>query len=200
MGEIYLVRHGKLQMEDEQRRYIGQLDIPLSKEGVQQAEALKNFFSHKQLKSIYSSDLIRSQHTAEIIAGARKRAIKCRQEFREISLGSWEGNLFTDIMRQFPDEFAARGKNLIHYRPPGGESFADCSQRVIDCFNAVISDNDDVLIVAHAGVNRLLLCYILGISLDNMFRLGQDYGCINIIAARQDDFQVKVMNMTLGES
>ena len=35
---IYLIRHGKIQQEDDQRRYIGQIDLPLTEEGIKQAQ------------------------------------------------------------------------------------------------------------------------------------------------------------------
>nr|MBC8393812.1 histidine phosphatase family protein [Deltaproteobacteria bacterium] len=52
-----------------------------------------------------------------------------------------------------------------------------------------------VLIVAHAGVNRVILCHILGMPLANLFRLGQDYGGLNIIDGKNNSMYVKAMNV-----
>jgi probable phosphoglycerate mutase len=52
----------------------------------------------------------------------------------------------------------------------------------------------DIAIVGHAGVNRLLLCHILGLPLGNLFRLGQDYGCVNIIQCSETGFQLQLAN------
>jgi bisphosphoglycerate-dependent phosphoglycerate mutase len=38
---VYLIRHGKIQQEDDQRRYIGQIDLPLTEEGIKQAQVYK---------------------------------------------------------------------------------------------------------------------------------------------------------------
>ena len=60
-----------------------------------------------------------------------------RKDLREVSMGEWEGCAFGDIAQRFPEEFKARGSDIISYRVPGGESFADCHQRVI----AALEDN-----------------------------------------------------------
>ena len=41
------------------------------------------------------------------------------------------------------------------------------------------------MIVAHAGVNRVILCRVLGMDLANLFRLGQDYGSLNLLEPKQ---------------
>jgi len=55
------------------------------------------------------------------------------------------------------------------------------------------------LIVAHAGVNRLVLCYVLGMPLPNLFRLRQDYGALNIIDYGGNPSQVLGVNILPGD-
>ncbi len=192
---VYLVRHGKIRLEDDQRRYIGQLDLPLSDEGVRQAENLRKILGKTGITALYCSDLARSRQTAEIIAGGGTVAVTVRRDLREISLGEWEGCTFVGIIRRFPDEFRARGADIGYYRIPGGESFADCSRRVVAAFHEILGKAaGDIAIVGHAGVNRLLLCHILGLPLGNLFRLGQDYGCVNIIQCSETGFQLQLAN------
>jgi alpha-ribazole phosphatase len=193
--KIYLLRHGKIRLEDDQRRYIGQLDLPLSDEGERQARWLQKVLEPLAVGAIYCSDLVRSLRTAEIVAGHRGAAVKALPALREISLGEWEGCAFADIVRRFPEEFKARGADIAYYRVPGGESFADCSQRAVAAFHEIMAaSTGDIAIVGHAGVNRLLLCHLLGIPIANIFRIGQDYGCINIIQYGGSGYQVKLVN------
>jgi probable phosphoglycerate mutase len=190
-----LTRHGRIQLEDDQRRYIGQLDLPLSGEGVRQAEALAKRLSQTGITAVFASDLVRSRQTAEMIAAHGGIAVSLRSDLREISLGEWEGCTFADIIRRFPDEFRARGADIAYYRVPGGESFADCSLRVVAAFHDLLGKSTgDIAIVGHAGVNRLLLCHVLGLPLGNLFRIGQDYGCINIIQCSDAGFQLQLAN------
>jgi len=193
--KVYLTRHGRIQLEDDQRRYIGQLDLPLSGEGVRQAEALAKRLSQTGITAVFASDLVRSRQTAEMIAAHGGIAVSLRSDLREISLGEWEGCTFADIIRRFPDEFRARGADIAYYRVPGGESFADCILRVVAAFHDLLGKSTgDIAIVGHAGVNRLLLCHVLGLPLGNLFRIGQDYGCINIIQCSDAGFQLQLAN------
>jgi probable phosphoglycerate mutase len=171
------------------------MDIPLSQEGWVQAENLRQYFRGIDL-NVYCSDLLRTRQTAEhIISGTARKAI-LRHELREISLGQWEGKLIADIRRLHPEEYRRRGENIAQYRPPGGESFEDCNARVVDAFHDIIETSvKDVLIISHAGVNRLLLCHILGLPVANLLRIAQDYGCINIVSDDKMYLQVKEMNM-----
>jgi probable phosphoglycerate mutase len=192
---IYLVRHGKIQLEDEQRRFIGQLDLPLNDEGVRQAQHLQKILNRADIGVAFCSDLRRARQTAEISMAGKNISIIARQGLREINMGEWEGCTFTDIARRFPHEFKARGADIAYYRVPGGESFADCSRRVIADFHAILSSSSgDILISSHAGVNRLLLCHILGMPLANLFRIRQDYGCLNVLQSGHAGFQAKLIN------
>ncbi len=192
---IFLIRHGKLQQQDDQRRYIGQIDLPLSDEGTRQARNLRRRFEHAHLGAIYCSDLRRSRETAELIAGGSGPQVVVRKDLREVSMGAWEGRSLRDVARTSPEEFGARGADLANFRTPGGESFADCSARVVPAFREIAASGvGNVLIVGHAGVNRLILCDILGMPVSNLFRLGQDYACLNIIQGGSTGYQVKLIN------
>jgi alpha-ribazole phosphatase len=192
---IYLIRHGRIQQEDEQRRYIGQIDLPLTEEGIRQAESLRRRFEHSDISAVYCSDLSRSRETARIIVGSRNLPIVVRRDLREVCMGEWEGCKLGEIAQRFPDEFKSRGADIVSYRVPGGESFADCSRRVIAAFEEILtSTTGSLLLAGHAGANRLLLCHVLGMPIANLFRLGQDYGCLNVIQCGVSGYQVKLMN------
>lgn len=193
---IYLVRHGRIQTEDDQRRYIGQLDVPLTGEGIKQAQSLQKRMARVDFNAVYCSDLCRSRQTAEIIVGANNTPIISHKELREIDLGEWEGLSFADVVRRFPNEFKSRGADIGYYRTPGGESFADCSKRVVGALHEIMKNSrGNILIAGHAGVNRLFLCHVLGMPLTNIFRLVQDYGCLNIIQYSSSGYQVKLINL-----
>ncbi|MBU2699678.1 putative phosphoglycerate mutase [Sporomusaceae bacterium BoRhaA] len=192
---IYLIRHGSIQTADDQHRYIGQVDLPLNEVGVGQAQVLQQRFEHASIHSIYCSDLFRSQQTAEIIATHKKVVITARKDLREINLGEWENRTFAEIMQRFPQQFKARGKDIGYYCIPGGESFAQCSQRVVAAFHDIMNNSHgNILIVGHAGVNRLLLCHMLGIPIGNLFRISQDFGCLNIIHCNHTHYRLQLMN------
>jgi len=190
---IYLLRHGALP-ETWRERFVGQIDPPLGLEGVSQAEALAGSLSLQKFDAIFCSDLVRSRQTASIIADAANIPFAARRDLREIALGEWDGLPRREVAVRDPEQFAARGKDIEHYRIPGGESFADCQARVLAAWNEIIRPEFHcVVVVGHAGINRLLLCHFMGIPVAQMFTLGQDYGCVNVI--EQDAGEVRVLQV-----
>jgi alpha-ribazole phosphatase len=192
---IYLARHGQIQLEDDQRRYIGQIDLPLSAEGRRQALQLKRGLAHAELGAIACSDLTRTRQTAELIAEGSGVPVRLCPELREVAMGEWEGATFRDIATRFPEAYRARGQDLAGFRVPGGESFVQCGERVVRAFEALLgSTRGPLLIVGHAGPNRLLLCHVLGLPVASLFRISQDYGCLNVIQCGTSGYQVKLVN------
>lgn len=193
---IYLIRHGHIDVKGE-KRFVGQVDIPLSEKGRSQANALRQWFEKMPLDAIYASDLSRTLATAIIIGAPHDRSPVPVKKLREIDLGSWDGRTFSHIKTSFPKAFEKRGKEIAHFKVPGGESFSELQNRVVPAFNDIaMSAAGDTLIVAHAGVNRVILCHILGMPLSNLFRLEQDFGCINIIDNQRRSLKVKGVNIT----
>ncbi|MBM7855072.1 putative phosphoglycerate mutase [Desulfohalotomaculum tongense] len=191
---IYLVRHGEVDTIGK-KRFIGQIDLPLSDKGISQAKRLQQELSCAQISGIYCSDLQRAVKTAEIIAEKHRAAVTVCQELREIKLGRWEGKTFEEVCRHYPQQFKKRGEDIANYRPPDGESFADLSKRVVAAFHKLISNSKgNILIVGHAGVNRMILCHLLGMPLKNLFNIYQDYGCLNIILYGRFGFRLRLMN------
>jgi alpha-ribazole phosphatase len=192
---IYLIRHGKTQLPDNERRYIGHFDVPLDEAGVEQARCLRQRFDGVHITAAYCSDLLRSRQTTEIVVKNTLIPIYTRQDLREIHLGEWEGCTFTGIGQRFPDEFRERGADIVHYRVPGGESFDDCHKRVLTAFYDILKvSTGSILITGHAGVNRMILCHIMGLPLQDLFKIRQEYSCMNIIQQSFSGLQVVMVN------
>ena len=192
---VYLIRPGKLQLEDNQRRYIGQLDVSLSAVGINQAQKLCRRLEAVDFSSVYCSDLSRSRQTAEIIAAPKNRAVIVLERLREINLGKWEGLSIAEVAQKYPKAYKERGEDLSYYRVPGGESYVDCSRRVVAAFHEILRNSKgNIVILGHMDINRLLLCYILGIPVKNFFRISQKHGCLNILECVYSGFRVGLIN------
>ncbi|MDR3566434.1 MAG: histidine phosphatase family protein [Syntrophobacteraceae bacterium] len=195
---IYLARHGAIKSPQEAKRYIGHTDLPLTAEGLRQARELAEKLRPTRLSAIFSSDLGRSFETAKIVASLHGLSPTALPGFREVALGDWEGLSFEAVRSRYPEEYEKRGLDIVTYRPPGGESFLDCARRVLPTFyDAVYSTPGDILIVAHAGVNRLLLCHVLGKPLSELFDIEQDYCCLNRIGLTACSFELASLNEPL---
>ncbi len=193
--KIYLLRHGEIELQDK-KRFIGQTDLPLNQNGLHQAHYWHQELSPVLFSRIYCSDLKRSYDTARIIAGLGQEDIHAMPQLREIHLGEWEGLSMLEMQTEFPEKWKKRGEDIVSYCPERGESFADLHDRAVPFFEQIVRElKGDVLIVAHGGVNRVILCHVLGMPLENLFRLGQDYGSLNIIDCNRTPMQITAMNI-----
>ena len=192
---VYLVRHGQV-ADGHTDRYHGNNDIDLSPQGVRQLEELAAQLTAVPLAGVYASDLTRALTGADIISRGRNVAPQIIPEFREIHFGAWERLSFTEIAERYPAELEARFRDLTTFRIPGGESLLDLSSRVLPRLGDLIVQHREeaFIIVAHAGVNRVILSEALGLSLDYLFRLDQNYGCLNVIDYFPDMAVVRLVN------
>ena len=152
--------------------------------------------NRETLASVYCSDLSRSAKSAEIMAepfGLRPVIVPA---LRERSFGIWEGMTFAEIKERHPEEFEAWAGNPVKYSPPGGESTVEVKDRVIRTLDGIIGrhDGEQLAIVAHGGVNRVILCQLLGIPLENIFRIEQGFAAVNIIEFWDKYPVVKLLN------
>lgn len=195
---IYLIRHGEIYTSGE-KTYIGISDIPLSIKGIDQAKKLRAYFSNIHIDKIYSSDLKRNIQTSDMIVENRNLQVIKLKELREINMGSWEGKTFTEIRAKYPEDFKNRIKNIEGFKPEEGESFTECKKRAVAIFNKITKmEGKNILIVAHAGINRVIIADILEIPLKNIFKLKQNYGCINKISFYRNEYKIEYINNVIN--
>jgi len=189
------MRHGDSR-QDVVRRFIGRTDFSLNERGKKEADFWRQKLSSIPFGRVCSSSLARSIETARIIFRDRPLSIEALPALDEINLGQWDGLPVDEVRRRSPLEYERRGADFAGYRIDGGESFSDVGARVLPVFEAITKGIDEnVLIVGHAGVNRVILCHLLGVPLNNLFSLGQDYCCLNIIERFGDVVLLRGMNI-----
>jgi alpha-ribazole phosphatase len=171
-------------LPDNRKRFLGHSDLPLSKEGIGQAHRLADRLRQITFTAAYSSDLQRSRRTAEIIVAESGLPVQTEVHLREIDAGRWEGLSSEEVKERYPKEYAERERDPIGFRFPGGESYRDLNHEVVPVFLRMLdSAAGDVLVVAHKGVNRVLLSHFMGLPLEELFSIPQDYGCVNLLRA-----------------
>ncbi len=182
---LILVRHGETKRHDE-KIFMGQCDVPLSDEGREQCMIVGLELRHFDInvKNLYTSDLKRARESSEIIASKLecKPEIVELPEFREMALGAWDGRFMREIKQEAPDEYEARGKDLVNYKiDENAENFHDLKERVIKKFKELIETVEgDLLIVAHAGVNKVIVCELLGKDIEDVLKVNFGRGTYQI--------------------
>lgn len=206
---LLLLRHGEI-TQAAPTRFVGQRDLPLTPRGRAQARAWSALFARLPLAGVWCSDLSRCRATAALALAETGIAPIALPALREIHLGGWEGLTKDEVQERFPGEFEQRGLDLANTIPSGGESFAQAQRRFLTALQHIRSQAvahapdgpaGPVLVVAHGGVIRAALCHILGLRLDSLFRLGQDYCGLNILhTTPHGATELHAMNLAPGDA
>ena len=156
-----LLRHGQTSMSV-QKRYAGRSDVPLTDTGVRQAVAAAKRLAPAGIDLIVSSPLQRAMRTAEWVAGVTGVPVVADEDFRETDFGAWEGLTFAEVKERWPSEVTTWLTDPM-VAPPGGESFAEVSERVTAALHRVLAGRagQTVLIVSHVTPIKTLIAAAL---------------------------------------
>ncbi|BCR03734.1 alpha-ribazole phosphatase [Desulfuromonas versatilis] len=193
---IYLVRHGQVEGFEE-KRYNGQADVALTALGHDQYRQLAGRLAAKPLAAVYSSDLSRCLEGARLLAEPHGLVPEAFAELRELNIGHWEGQTWKELQARYPAEWQARLADLENYRVPGGESARDMAERALPVIRQLAERHrgQEILVVGHGGLNRVILLDVIGAPFKRLFHIEQNFGCLNIIDYYADGIAVvKLLN------
>ena len=165
---ITVLRHGECAGRNAVFR--GRTDDPLSAKGWAQ---MRGVAAHlPPFDSISSSPLLRCREFSAEFAAARGLPLRVEEGFRERDFGAWECLSADEVAARFPIHGDPR-QNPYANAPEGGEAYADFRARVEQVWlewTARLAPGQHLL-VAHAGIMRALLVYLLGLPPENLYRL-----------------------------
>lgn len=173
MKKIYLIRHGQTAANNG-KMFQGSMDYPLDALGLSQAQQMATYFQDIPLDAIYSSTMTRAKMTAAALATSKNMAYRTEYDLREANFGDWEGISFAEIQRRWPKEMEKFFTCPGSWEPPHGESFLALQQRSCTALQKILAQTEEgqtIALVSHGGIIRAQLCWMLGIPLDNMWRL-----------------------------
>lgn len=202
---IYLLRHAEAAYLRDDGTPVGDTRIVgLTANGEDQARRQCEVLADVEFDRAVCSGLPRTRATAGFILGTRKRpALEVVPDLEEIR----GGDRFDDItdmqswIRHVANPWADAAQADSRFL--GGERFADFESRVVPAFTALVSDRSwrTLLIVAHGGVNRVLLNHTMNLPWQGTVSIEQDACCINIVdvdmdGARVERYLVRGVNIT----
>jgi len=167
---VTLVRHAEVQ-ENYIGKYNGHIDIPLSKNGKNQAKEVAQKLSHVKFDKIYCSDLIRAKQTLEAFEIETDPIYT--DKLREKSWGKHEGKSFQEIQEE--------GIEYIDFEQwllaLDGEDLNSYKERVREYFYETIFKDDcqNILVVTHSGVIKTMLGIVKDLSLEETFSIELPY-------------------------
>jgi len=196
---LLLFRHGEV-ANIKEWIYNGHNDVDLSPDGVKQYEVIAEKLKDAPIKAVYSSDLLRTSRGAEMIAAKHALTVTKCPELRELHYGIWEGKTVSHIRSVFAEEVKQRYADIVNYRVEGGETLVDLADRVLPKIDQLLKAHlgETIVLVAHGGVNRIILLDILNSSLQNFYSLQQSFGALNIIDYYETGHkQIELANSTI---
>jgi probable phosphoglycerate mutase len=183
---IYLVRHGDVTYFDQYGRPFRPDTVPLNVAGREQAATLARELAAIPVDRVVASDLPRCAETAAILTAGRGLRVDARPALREIQPGRLADLPAETAAKVFIEAFTGALDRRTRFL--NGETFGSLVDRVMPCFLEQLADQGwrHLLIVAHGGVNRVILTHALGVGLAGFGTFEQDPCCLNIIDVAND--------------
>ena len=196
--KLYLVRHGQTDM-NKNNMFYGWTDADINETGLRQAEELKEFFQNVPLDAIYSSDLRRAAHTAEIIASGKGMQVQYEKAFRELYYGDWENRPASEIKEKYGKELRGWVKDWKERTMPNGEAFPAFYRRVAEGVEKLIAENKGkhILLVSHNGALSALLCHLTEAGMDGFWRFDSKQGHYSAVLATEKWRTIDCLNHPL---
>ncbi len=169
---VTLVRHAEVD-ESYKNCYNGHNEIGLSKIGEIQARKVAKELDAMEFDAVFCSDLRRAKETLKYSIHAKDAFFSDR--LREKSWGKHEGLSFDEIIAQNEIEYI----NFLQWiEALDGEPYAEYIKRVEEFFLFFLPslNKENILVVTHAGVIRVLMSIVKKITLEEAFDISVENG------------------------
>jgi probable phosphoglycerate mutase len=152
-SELWLIRHGETEWSAS-GRHTGRTDVPLTSQGEQQANRLRQRLQRQEFSLVLTSPLRRARDTC-VLAGYGDRAVM-DMNLREWDYGIYEGRTTAEIQAERP------GWEPWTAAMPQGEAADEVGVRADLAISHAMSGSGKVALFAHAHLLRVLAARWLG--------------------------------------
>jgi probable phosphoglycerate mutase len=181
-----MVRHGQTDW-NKVRRIQGQLDSELDEAGRQQAIERSADFQCMRLAAVYSSSSLRARQTTELLLGERSVDVTCLDDLREVRLGVWQGHMWEDIEKTYPELVELHRTASPAFDVEGAETSCQAQQRGIDAIESIIRQHStepggtSILVVSHGAIMKSILAHYAQVPLSHLHELPSLPNCAHCI-------------------
>jgi 2,3-bisphosphoglycerate-dependent phosphoglycerate mutase len=194
MPKLILIRHGQ-SLWNLENRFTGWVDVPLTAQGRQEAEAAAQRLIGEPIDVAYTSALTRAQHTLQIILDWLRLDVPVirDQALNERHYGDLQGVNKDEMRARYGEEQVKIWRRSYDVAPPNGESLKDTAARTVPfferCVMGDIRQGKNVLVVAHGNSNRSIVMKLDGLSGDQVVQLELATG-VPVVYDLESDGQV----------
>jgi probable phosphomutase (TIGR03848 family) len=193
MTTFALIRHASHGLLG--RAIVGRVPgVPLSPEGMRQAEALAERLEASSIQALYSSPLERARATAAPIAVRLRLEVQIADELNEIDYGAWTNRTLAELHEL--EEWRRFNIFRSGSRIPDGETMIEVQQRMLRLIDRLCSAHPDrtIGLGSHGDVIKATLAYYLGVSLDLFQRIEISPASVSIVRMERYGPEVLLIN------
>lgn len=201
---LILVRHGETEW-NRRGQFQGQIDVPLNDNGRVQGQQAADFLKEIPIDFAISSSLARPKETAELILQNHDQVqLDLSEPLWEISHGTWEGCLESEIEERYPGELDRWRTAPEAVQMPEGENLQQVWDRAIAAWDDIVAQalatgktEQTGLVVAHDAINKVVLCHVAGLGPEHFWCFKQGNGAVSVIDYDADGHPIlQAMNIT----
>ncbi len=172
MPTILLIRHGENEYVAK-GRLAGRLPgVHLNENGKKQADAVAKAFAKAPIEAIYASPLERCMETARPLAATFGLDVVPRDGLIEVDFGEWQDKTLKQLRRRKLWKVVQTNPSRMCF--PGGETFANAQQRIVQDLEALAQQHgpkDLIACFSHSDLIKLAVSYFLGQPMDLFQRI-----------------------------
>ncbi|MEA3136675.1 MAG: hypothetical protein QOC71_956 [Thermoplasmata archaeon] len=209
MGRIYLVRHGQTTANAQEVVQGPRIDAELSELGQRQAASLAEALAGAPLHAVYTSPLTRARQTAEALVqrhavraapsdATGSLAVQVVPELYEMDYGHFIGQGYAAIRDEMDQVLDAWRMGFVDQPFPGGESALLAQHRIRPFASRLVqaAETNDVAVVAHGRINRVLIATVTGAGLQRLEEFPQSNASITELDVAGGKAVVRRLNDT----
>jgi len=185
--DIIMIRHGE--SEDNIAKVLSRDTTKLTKNGISQIKKTKEFLKGYKFDKVYYSPLTRTNETREYL---ELEGIE-EERIREVNFGIFTGYKWDEFSSIYPEESKLWIEDPNTYEVPNGESINMVYKRVKDFLDDIISTNEDVLLITHEGIIRLVCAWVFD-EPNYFFKFKANNGSLSIVSTDDGYKYIKKLN------
>jgi probable phosphoglycerate mutase len=165
--KVIFLRHGETSFSLS-GGFCGELDLDLTEQGYEMAEAFAKAHARTPWKAIFVSPMKRTVATAEPLCKMVGLEMQIREGLREMSFGAWEEKTRDAVKADYLEDYIRWMTEPAWNAPTGGgETAVEVANRAMPVIAEIEETCSDgpVLVVSHKTTIRIILCQLLGVDL-----------------------------------
>ena len=177
-------------------RFRGRTDLPLDDTGQAQALALADRLEYEPIEALYASPLLRTQQTISPLSDRLGLPVQPEDGLLDINYGRFQGLTYSEAATSHPELYSLWRTAPKQVRFPDGEQLADVQARILNLLQELPHRHPKgtVALAGHQIVNKVIACTLLGLDLDQIWRIQQDPGGLNVLQQMGGDWHTLRLN------